>query len=199
MLASINPLGERARGPTFGRTFVWYLAGSLAAGALVGTALGLLGAGLRTLLDPSQLAVAVAVVVVCAIGLLLDLGVGGLHLPSPRRQVNEDWLATYRGWLYGLGFGFQLGLGVVTAVSTAAVYVMLALELLAGSALAGLAIGVTFGIARALPLLLVRRVREPRQLRAAMLRVHHLATVADRVSRLSIAALGVAGIAALTV
>ena len=36
-----------------------------------------------------------------------------------RRQVNEDWMARYRGWAYGAGFGLQLGLGVVTIVTTA--------------------------------------------------------------------------------
>lgn len=48
-------------------------------------------------------------------GLALDLGLGALRLPGPARQVDEDWLARYRGWVYGAGFGTQLGLGVVTS------------------------------------------------------------------------------------
>ena len=38
-------------------------------------------------------------------GLLLDRRVGGLRLPTWHRQVDERWLARYRGWVYGLGFG----------------------------------------------------------------------------------------------
>jgi len=186
MLASINPLGERARGTRFARTFVWYLAGSIAGGALVGGTLGTLGAGVRSLIDPTSTAIAIAVVMVCVIGIVLDLGITGVQLPSPRRQVNEDWLATYRGWLYGLGFGFELGLGVVTVVATSAVYVMLVLELLSGTLGAGLAIGATFGATRALPLLAVGRVRDPAQLRHALRRADRLAVGVDRISRLSV-------------
>ena len=43
--------------------------------------------------------------------------------PGPRRQVNERWLDEYRGWVYGLGFGAQLGLGVTTVITSAATYV----------------------------------------------------------------------------
>jgi hypothetical protein len=75
--------------------------------------------------------------------------------------VNEDWLGRYRGWVIGVGFGAQLGLGVTTIVSTAAVYATGAAALLAGSAAAGAAVGAAFGGARAATLLASRRVREP--------------------------------------
>src|SRR3954463_16245240 len=110
MLASINPLGERARGTKFGRTFGWYLVGSVAGGALVGASFGLIGAGIRELSEPSSTAMAIAVASVCAVGLALDLGVAGVRVPSLHRQVNENWLSVYRGWIYGPGFGFHLGL-----------------------------------------------------------------------------------------
>ena len=196
MLASINPLGERARGTRFARTFGWYVAGSIAGGAVIGSASGGLGAGLHDLVDPSRTAIAIAVVVVCAVGAAFDLHVRGLRLPSSGRQVNENWLAIYRGWLYGLGFGFQLGLGVVTLVSTAAVYVMLALALLSGSALGGLVVGCTFGVVRALPLLSVGRVHEPGALRTVMRRMQGLARVADVSARVSVVLVGATAIVA---
>ena len=56
-----------------------------------------------------------------AAAVLLELLPG--RMPGPRRQVNERWLDEYRGWVYGLGFGAQLGLGVSTVVSSAATYV----------------------------------------------------------------------------
>ena len=77
----------------------------------------------------------------------------------------EDWLARYRGWVYGGAFGVQLGLGVVTVVNLSAVYTALGAELLAGSAAAGALIGGTFGLLRALPLVGTARVRAPDDLR----------------------------------
>src|SRR6202035_3665982 len=101
MLASINPLGERARRTRWGRTVVWYTLGSMAGGLAVGATAGLVGAGLRWVASPSPGAVGAVVVGACLAGLLLDLGVGGVRVPSRRRQVNEDWLGRYRGWVYG--------------------------------------------------------------------------------------------------
>src|SRR5262249_43179265 len=51
------------------------------------------------------------------------------------------------------GFGVQLGLGVVTIVTTATVYATWMAAVLSGGAPAGAAIGATFGLARALPVL----------------------------------------------
>ena len=167
MLASIHPLGERARSRRWGITVTAYVAGSTLAAALLGAALGALG----HLVDLPAPATAVAVVALCAAGLAFDLGVAGLRLPTVHRQVDKDWLSRYRGWVVGVGFGFQLGLGVVTIVTTAAVYLTFALAALAGSPAGGLVVGATFGLARALVILGVARVRRPDQLRAALRRM----------------------------
>ena len=53
-------------------------------------------------------------------------------VPGPRRQVDERWLDEYRGWVYGAGYGAQLGLGVTTVVSSAATYVALLAAFLTG-------------------------------------------------------------------
>ena len=120
-----------------------------------------LDAGLRLWLLGAAVAAAIAV----------D-AVPGLHAPGPRRQVNEEWLHRYRGWVYGAGFGLQLGLGVTTIVSTAAVYATAAAAVLAGSATAGAAVGAAFGAARAATLLAAGRVREPRALARLDRRLH---------------------------
>ena len=109
--------------------------------------------------------------VAVAAAIVVDV-VPGLHLPGPRRQVNEEWLHRYRGWVYGAGFGLQLGLGVTTIVSTAAVYATAAAAALAGTAAAGAAVGAAFGAARAATLLAAGRVREPRALAALDRRLH---------------------------
>ena len=106
--------------------------------------------------------VLVAIVALAAVA--ADLSLGGLRLLTVRRQVNEDWLTAYRGWVYGLGFGFQLGLGVVTIVTTAAVYAAVADAVLTGSVLGGVLIGLTFGLVRGLMVFLGVRVHRPEQL-----------------------------------
>ena len=171
MLASINPLGERARNTRWGRTVGWYIAGSTAGGLVIGAVAGGLGAALRAAAAPSTALVGGLALAACLVGLALDLRVGGLSLPTVHRQVNQDWLARYRGWVYGGSFGFQLGLGVVTIVTTSTIYVALALAVLTGSVAGGLAIGGTFGLVRALPILAVRRVQDPAQLREIVGRV----------------------------
>jgi sulfite exporter TauE/SafE len=149
MLASIHPLGERARDRRWGVTVGAYLLGSTGAAALLGAVLG----GVGVLLPLTARSTAV------------------LALPTVHRQVDKDWLDRYRGWVVGVGFGFQLGLGVVTIVNTAAVYLALALALLTGSVAAGAVVGTTFGLVRALVILVVGGVRRPDQLRLALRRV----------------------------
>jgi len=177
MLASINPLGERARDRRWGVTVAAYLLGSTAAGTLAGAVLGTLGHALA--LGPG--ATALAVVTLSALALAVDVGLGGLRVPTVRRQVDKDWLGRYRGWVVGAGFGAQLGLGVVTIVNTAAVYLMLALALLTGSTAAGATVGATFGLVRALIILVVARVRRPDQLRLALRRVNAWRPVSERI------------------
>ena len=104
-------------------------------------------------------------------GLLLDSGRLGWRVPGPRRQVEETWLTTYRGWVYGAGFGVQLGLGFTTIVTASATWVAFGCALLSGSVAGGLLIGAVYGLVRALPVLMTARTREPRALHALMRRV----------------------------
>jgi Cytochrome C biogenesis protein transmembrane region len=159
MLGSISPFGERTRNQRWWATVVAYLIGSTASGVAFGAALGLVGSvALSWMGTAARLAVLGAAV---GFGLALDLGAFGRSLPSVHRQVNEDWLHRYRGWVYGLGFGAQLGLGVATIVTTSAVYATWVAALLSGSAAAGALIGATFGLLRAAVLLLTVTARSP--------------------------------------
>lgn len=153
MLSSITPLGERGRQRRWGATVTAYAVGSVVAGSLMGAALGGL-VGLAPAPSPPTALAALAVAALLAAALDLRPSL----LPTVRRQVNEDWLARYRGWVCGAGFGAQLGLGVVTIVTTAAVYVVPLAAALSGSWLTGAVIGGTFGLARALPVLSLGRV-----------------------------------------
>lgn len=171
MLGSITPLGERGRGQSFRVTLVAFFLGSLAGGATIGALLGWVGSWFFESGGGWQVWVLLSLI---ALGLAFDLRVGGLRLPTVRRQVNEEWLGRYRGWVYGAGFGFQLGLGIATIVSVSATYVVLAAAFLSGSLAMGLFIGGAFGLTRAVMLLPASRVRTTEELASLMRLVERL-------------------------
>jgi hypothetical protein len=157
MLGSITWLGESGRNARWWVTVTWFGVGAVGAGALVGWLMGWLGATLSGAAGPREAAAALALLAVA--GIAADLRLGGLRLPTVRRQVDDRWLNRYRGWVYGVGFGFQLGLGVVTVVTTSAVYLAFAAAVLSGSPAAGAMIGAVFGAVRWLSVLPGGRVR----------------------------------------
>ncbi len=161
MLASITPLGERGRNATWGTTVTAFVIGATAAGAGLGAALAKVGA---TLLPASVGAQDRLLAVAAAVAVALALDANPRTVPGPRRQVNERWLDEYRGWVYGLGYGGQLGVGVTTMVSSAATYVALFAALLVAQPSAGALIVGCFGAIRGLTLLAGARIRTPLQL-----------------------------------
>ena len=72
----------------------------------------------------------------------------GFAPPFFKRQVNEYWLTRYRAWVYGSGFGWQIGAGITTYIMTAAVFVTVAFGALTAGPWAALVLGVGFGLAR---------------------------------------------------
>jgi hypothetical protein len=194
MLSSISPLGERARRSRWGLTVSAYLLGSLGGGFAVGVLASLLG-GLVPQSWRGSGPAGVLVGLLVLGGLLLDVRARGGALPSWRRQVDENWLARYRGWVYGAGFGLQLGAGVLTIVTTSSVYALLRLAAWSGTAGVGAALGVTFGLVRALPVLSLRRVHAPGDLRELFARVERWGRPVDRLARgsLVVVAFAVAG------
>jgi len=146
MLTSISPLGERGRGHRWGVTMGWLFAGHVLGGLLLGgvlaagaAALDAAGAGDHGADWRATAAIAAATVAVLADAL-------GWRAPG-RRQVDENWLSAYRGWVYGLGFGVQLGFGFVTVINSAMLFAMAISAVLAGPAVA-VAVGVVHGVVR---------------------------------------------------
>ncbi|MEO6467570.1 MAG: hypothetical protein ABIP21_00610 [Acidimicrobiia bacterium] len=149
MLASIHPLGERARSQRFSVTVVALTIGSIGGGAIFGALLGALGSFIS---GSGSVALRAGVLAVAAVvGAIIDGRTR--RVPSWHRQVNEDWLGRYRGWVYGFGFGTQLGVGVLTIVTTAAVYLTWVAAAATASPGLGLVVGASFGFARSVPLL----------------------------------------------
>ena len=194
MLASISPLGERARRQRYPVTVSAYLVASTVAGALLGGLLGAVGAPWAGT-SGSMLVIGVLAIV----GLLLDARAFGLRVPGPRRQVNEDWLATYRGWVYGIGYGAQLGLGVTTIVTASITWVVFACAAATGSLAAGMLVGATFGLARALPVLATAGAHDPSTLRATLARLDRMRPPAARVATLLQLTLAVVLLGVITV
>ena len=189
MLSSIHPLGERGRNNRWGLTVAAHVVGSWAGGAAVFT----LAAGLGLLLPDDAVWAAAAVAAVAA---AVELRSG--RVPGPRRQVNEDWLHRYRGWVYGVGFGFQLGAGLMTIVTTTAVYVALALTALAHDLTAGVLVGSVYGLARSLPLLAAGRVHTGQQLAALHARLRSLARPVELATNAGLVLLAFALVAGAT-
>jgi hypothetical protein len=170
MLGSISPVGETSRNQRWWLTASAYAVASTAGGAVAGTVSGGLGVALARVAPVGPTARQVLLGVMLVTAAVLDAGARGL-LPTWHRQVDERWLATYRGWVYGAGFGAQLGLGVVTIVVSAATYAMLGAAVLTASWRAGLLIGVVFGAARSVPVLLLAPVRSTELLYAVTRRI----------------------------
>ncbi|HWF73932.1 MAG TPA: hypothetical protein VG186_11340 [Solirubrobacteraceae bacterium] len=161
MLASITPLGERGRHSRWAITVTAFLFGA----TLAGVALGALAGAIGALVLPASVGLAPRLGAVAAAGLVATLlDVRAERVPGPRRQVNEDWLRAFRGWVYGLGYGVQLGLGITTVVSSAALYVAVVAALASGEPGRGALVLGCFGVARGLTLLGAARVRRPEQL-----------------------------------
>ena len=159
MLSTITPFGERSRGHRYATTAAWYVAGAAVGGATLGAlAAGLAAAVAATGVSATSAWLAGTVALAAAATAAVDAGVFGDVIPIWRRQVDDQWLVRYRSWVYGIGFGWQIGVGVATYIMTAAVF-------LRGGAgrherqtrWTPLALCVLFGLARGLAVLLHRQ------------------------------------------
>jgi cytochrome c biogenesis protein CcdA len=192
MLASMHPLGERARSNRWSVTATAYTVASAIGGVAVGALAGTAGWAVSSVLHPSGTGRAVAAAIAVVVAVPFELG--WVRLPTVLRQVRKEWMEELRGWVYGAGFGFQLGLGVVTIVTTSLIYLFLVLAAVTASPVAGAVIGATFGLARALPILAVRRVHDGDQLRLVHRRFQALAALGRRASVTTLLIVGAATI-----
>jgi hypothetical protein len=167
MLSQITPMAEAGRGHKFARTAQWFIAGATLGGLTLGVAIGAAAIAFGHANVSADGAIAVTAVL-ALVAAAVDAHLFGFGPPFFPRQVNQDWLSNYRSWVYGGGFGWQIGVGVTTYVMTAAVPLMILIGALTGRPTAALAIGVIFGLARGLAVLLGTRARTP----AALIAFH---------------------------
>lgn len=166
MLSTITPLGERGRRGSFGATAAWFMAGALVGGACLGA---LLWAGAVAVAAAYPSATVVGVLALAA-SLVASASDSPLlfTLPFHRRQVNELWLDRFRPWVYGAGFGWQIGSGFATYIVGATLYLTVALAVLSGNGIVAFGSGLAFSAVRGLAVLAGRRISEP----GALVRFH---------------------------
>jgi hypothetical protein len=169
MLSTITPMGEAARGNRFRTTATWFILGATLGGAVLGLGAALLAVVIGAL-DVSATAALALAVVLAGTAAAADANLLGFRVPYHRRQVNELWLDDYRPWVYGAGFGFQIGLGVATYIMTSGVLLLGALGGLTGNPVTALLVGTLFGLVRGLGVLPGARLTSPAKLAAVHVR-----------------------------
>jgi MFS family permease len=149
MLSTITPMAEAGRGHRFRTTAAWFLIGSVIGGATLGALMALMGVGIGAL-QVSSSSVLWIVGVAALVAAASDGRVAGFHLPGHDRQVNERWLDRYRYWVYGAGFGWQIGVGLATYIMTAGLYLLIFMGAAADDPLIAIGLGTLFGLVRGL-------------------------------------------------
>jgi hypothetical protein len=163
MLSQLTPVGEASRGYRYRTTAAWFVAGAIVGGATLGAVMAALAAAVSTTGASSATLLGIAAGL-AVLGAAVDSGVLGFAPPFFKRQVNEYWLSKYRAWVYGSGFGWQIGAGVTTYIMTAAVFLTVAFGALTAGPWAALGLGVAFGLARGLAVLLTAGSRSTTEL-----------------------------------
>ncbi|MGH8927982.1 MAG: hypothetical protein ACRDWH_06495, partial [Acidimicrobiia bacterium] len=147
MLSTITPMAETGRGHRFRSTALWFVAGSVAGGVTLGGLMGLLALGVGGL-ETAQVSALWLAAVAALVAAASDGRIGGFHLPGHDRQVNERWLDQYRSWVYGAGFGWQIGVGLATYIMTAGVYLLILMGSLIADPMVAIGLGGLFGLVR---------------------------------------------------
>jgi len=196
MLSTITPLSEGGRGHSYRSTAAWFILGSTMGGVTVGAVMAL-GTGGVDGLHPAPATLGGLAVAAALVAAASDSGIVGVRLPVHRRQVNERWLDHYRPWVYGAGFGWQIGNGVSTYITTGAVYLMIVLAALTTVPMVALVVGTAFGLVRGLAVLMTRHLGDPNALRSFHRRFTAAGPRVDRgVIAVEVAVAAVAAVAA---
>ena len=131
MLSTVTPIAERGRGHRFAVTATWFVVGSRPRRSHPRWARRAGRARARRAVDRRRAGRGRRGSRWSARA--IDAGVAGVRPPFFKRQLDDAWLDRYRGWVYGLGFGWQIGVGFATYIMTTAVPVTALLAALTGS------------------------------------------------------------------
>ncbi|MBV9953492.1 MAG: hypothetical protein JO291_16175 [Acidimicrobiia bacterium] len=191
VLSTVTPMAERGRGHRFWVTALWFVAGALLGGATLGAVAAVGAAAFGGLSTDAALVIGGAAAL---IGAVVDTGLLGVRPPFFKRQLDDAWLDRYRGWVYGLGFGWQIGVGFATYIMTTAVPVTLALAALSGRPAFAFGVGLLFGFVRGSAIV----VSAPATSTAALAAIHRrFAALEAPVRQATVVALTAVGAVAL--
>jgi hypothetical protein len=162
MLSSLTPFGEASRGHRYAVASSTFIASAIAGGLCLGLLLAGPALAIKSIgVGPTS--ASAIITVAAALTIAADRGL--IKTPRIPRQVNESWFVQFRPWVYGTGYGWQIGVGLVTYVMTNAVYLMLVLAAMSADPRVAIGIGGLFGAVRGFTLLVGWRLVEPARIR----------------------------------
>ena len=156
MIETIGPVGHRGGRATTIAAAVTFSLGALAGGALT---FGLLAAFGGLLHGADQAAAYVAAAALAAAAAIAELR-GAPILPQLRRQLPEHWRRLMPMPVAAGLYGVLLGLGFTTFVLTFGVFALAGIAFALGDPALGLALGLAFGLGRALPIALIAPIAD---------------------------------------
>ena len=201
MLSSIHPFGERSRNNRFVSTAAAHIVGSTLGGLVLGLLASTLGALLLVVFPLPTIVRVGLVAVAAAIATVLEATKRERLLPTRTRQVDENWIQNYRGWVYGGGWGAELGFGISTIITTTLIHLLVVTIVLLGDVVTGTLLGALFGAVRGATVLAAARVDSPDRLRTFHRTLDRLrdrsraGAVASLALATAVGALGLAGLA----
>ena len=147
MIETIGPTGHLGGRPTTFAACATFLLGCLAGAVVTFAALAALGGFVHGAGDRLAYLLAAALAVAAAVAEARGTRIA----PQVRRQLPEHWRRLMPMPLAAGLYGILLGLGFTTFVLTFGVWALAAIAFAVGDVAIGLAIGLAFGIGRALP------------------------------------------------
>ncbi|MFI5123562.1 MAG: hypothetical protein ACHQJ5_11770, partial [Vicinamibacteria bacterium] len=156
MIETIGPAGHTGGRATTISACLTFTVGALAGGVITFGLLALAGGLLPGADDDAAYIAAAAIAVV---GAALELR-GVPILPQLRRQLPEHWRRVMPMPLAAGLYGVLLGLGFTTFVLTFGVFALAGIVFAVGEPAAGIAVGLAFGIGRALPIALIALIAD---------------------------------------
>ena len=151
MIETIGPTGHSGGLPT-----TLAASATFAPFAVVGAVATFAGlAWLGSLLHGAASTAAYVLAAVLALAAAIAEARGLRIVPQVRRQLPVGWRATMPMPLAAAGYGVLLGLGFTTFVLSYGVWALMGVSLAVGEPAVGLAIGLAFGVGRALPIVVL--------------------------------------------
>jgi hypothetical protein len=159
MIETIGPVGHRGGRATTLAACLTFSVGALLGGLLTFGSLGALGGLVHGAGGELAYGIAAAIALAAALAELRGTAI----VPQVRRQLPEHWRRLMPMPLAACLYGILLGLGFTTFVLTFGVFALAGIVFAVGEPAAGIAVGLAFGIGRALPVALTAPIadREP--------------------------------------